>query len=50
MRIMNHNMHVARKRTITVDQIVERACEYFQIKQEDVNGKRRKSNIVLERQ
>ena len=50
MRIMNHNMHVERKRTITVDQIVEHACEYFQIKQEDVYGKSRKANIVLVRQ
>ena len=50
MRIMNHNMHVERKRAITVDQIVEHACEYFQIKQEDVYGKSRKANIVLVRQ
>ncbi|HBC29503.1 MAG TPA: chromosomal replication initiator protein DnaA [Prevotellaceae bacterium] len=50
MRIMNHNAHAERKRAITMDQIVEHACEYFQIRQEDVYGKSRKANIVLVRQ
>ncbi|MDD6124728.1 MAG: chromosomal replication initiator protein DnaA [Paraprevotella sp.] len=50
MRIMNHNTHTERKRTITMDQIVERTCDYFQIRQEDVYGKSRKANIVLVRQ
>ncbi len=50
MRIMNHNVHAERKRAITMDQIVEHACDYFQIKQEDVYGKSRKANIVLVRQ
>ncbi len=50
MRIMNHNMHSERKRAITMDQIVERACDYFQIRQEDVYGKSRKAGIVLVRQ
>lgn len=50
MRIMNHNVHAERKRTITVDQIVERACDFFQIRQEDVYGKSRKAGIVLVRQ
>lgn len=50
MRVMNSSMHAEKKRVITIDQIVERACDYFQIKQEDVYGKSRKAGIVLVRQ
>lgn len=48
-RILKHNQHNERKK-ITLDMIIESTCEYFDIKQDEIYGKSRKSNVVLVRQ
>ncbi len=48
-RILKHNANTEKK-NITLDVIVERTSEFFQVKQEDIYGKSRKAEIVLARQ
>jgi len=48
-RVMKHSMKVERK-PVTMDSIIESACEHYNIRQEEIYGKSRKANIVLVRQ
>ena len=49
-KVLKHSIRAERAKHITMDQIIETACEHYNIRQEDVYGKSRKANIVLVRQ